>query len=113
MHELSLTQNIVELAIEHAKREHAAKILSITVEIGALSGVVCEAVDFAFDVCTKGTMAEEAHLIIRQIHGRGYCIACQIETELTEPIHTCPHCGSLALDTIQGKEMKFTEMEIE
>ena len=38
LHELSLTQNIVDLAIEYAAREKAAKVLSITLEIGALSG---------------------------------------------------------------------------
>lgn len=113
LHELSLTQNIVDLATEHADREEAKKILSITLEIGALSGVVAEAVVFAFDVCSKGTLAEGADLEIRHIIGKGRCLDCHKETEIKTLTHVCPHCGSLALETVQGQEMKFTEMEID
>ena len=113
LHELSLTQNIVDLAIEYAAREKAAKVLSITLEIGALSGVVAEAVEFAFDVCSKGTLAEGANLEIRHVSGRGRCLDCQTETEIKTLTYLCPYCGSLALETVQGQEMKFTEMEID
>ncbi len=113
MHELSLTQNIVDLAIEHAAREDAKKILSITLEIGALSGVVAEAVEFAFDVCSKGTLAEGADLKIHHITGRGQCLDCGKAAEIASLTHVCPHCSSLALETVQGREMKFTEMEID
>jgi len=113
LHELSLTQNIVDLAIEHADRADAEKILSITLEIGALSGVVAEAVEFAFEICSKGTLAEGADLVICNILGKGRCLDCHEETDLKNLTHLCPHCGSLALETVQGQEMKFTEMEID
>ncbi len=58
MHELSLTQNLVATAEEFARRENAAVIISLTLQIGALSGVVPEAVEFAFDVCSKGTHSQ-------------------------------------------------------
>ena len=113
MHELSLTQSIVELAIEHANREKAVAIRSITVEIGALSGVVADAMEFAFDVCSKGTMADGARFEIRHIPGRGRCMECREESVLDTLTHICPLCGNLALETIEGQEMKFTEMEID
>ena len=113
LHELSLTQNIVDLAIEHAAREEAKKILSITLEIGALSGVVAEAVEFAFDICSTDTLAEGADLKIRHITGKGRCLDCHKEAAIKTLTHVCPHCGSLALETVQGQEMKFTEMEID
>lgn len=113
LHELGLTQNIVELAIRHAEREQAQRVVSITVEIGALSGVVAEAVAFAFDVCSRGTLAEGARLDIRPIQGRGQCLDCSRQAEIKTLTHVCPHCGSLALETIQGQEMKFIEMEID
>jgi hydrogenase nickel incorporation protein HypA/HybF len=113
LHELSLTQSIVEIAIEHAQRENAVAIRSVTVEIGGLSGVIADAVEFAFDVCSKGTMAEGAKLEIRHTPGRGRCLECHKESGLETLTHTCPLCGSLALETVQGQEMKFTEMEID
>lgn len=113
MHELSLTQNIVELAIEHAQRARAVAIRSITVEVGALSGVLADALEFAFDVCSKGTMAAGARLEIRHIAARGQCLACREMTELENLTHICPRCGSLALQVLQGQEMTFIEMEID
>ena len=113
MHELSLTQNIVELAIQYASRNNAVAIRSITVEIGALSGVVADAVAFAFDVCSKGTMAEGARLEIRRIAGVGRCLRCRRESQLEALTHVCPLCGSLTMETVQGQEMKFTEMEVD
>ena len=113
MHELGLTKSIVDLAVEHADREQAKKILSITLEIGALSGVVAEAVEFAFEICSKGTLAEGADLVICHILGKGRCLDCHKEAEIKSLTHLCPHCGSLALETVQGQEMKFTEMEID
>lgn len=113
MHELSLTQSIVELAIEHARRENARAILSLTVEIGALSGVMAEAVSFAFDVCSRNTLAQGARLDIRHIPGLGRCMACHEQTDMEILSYVCPACGSLALETLQGQEMKFIEMEID
>lgn len=113
MHELGLTQSIVDLALDYAAREKANKILSITVEIGALSGVIAEAVEFAFDVCSKGTLAEGANLEIQHIAGRGQCLDCKRQAEIFSLTHVCPLCGSLALETVEGQEMKFIEMEID
>lgn len=113
MHELSLTQNIVELAVEHARRENATAILSLTVEIGALSGVMADAVAFAFDICSQNTLAQGARLEIRHIPGRGRCLSCHEQTEMETLSYVCPLCGSLALETLQGQEMKFIEMEID
>lgn len=113
LHELGLTQSILDLALEHATRARAVAIRSVTVEIGALSGVMADAMQFAFDVCCKDTMAEGARLVIRRIPGLGRCHACQKESELEALTHLCPHCGGLALEILQGEEMKFTEMEID
>lgn len=113
MHELSITQNIVDLALEYAQREKGEKILSVTLEIGQLSGVIPDAVEFAFDVCTKGTMAQGAELKIRHIPAIGHCLNCGLDSGLTMLTHVCPKCGDLSLETIQGQEMKFIEMEID
>ncbi|MCK4535478.1 MAG: hydrogenase maturation nickel metallochaperone HypA [Desulfuromonadales bacterium] len=113
MHELSLTQSLVEIAVDHARREKAQAILSITMEIGSLSGAIPEAVEFAFDVCTRGTLAEGARLEIRRIPGRGRCLECGEETGMDFTTFTCPHCGSFALETFQGKEMRLVELEVD
>lgn len=113
MHELSLTQNLVEIATEHARRAGASAITAVTLEIGALSGVIPEAVEFAFEACSKGTMAEGAVLEIVTVEGLGHCRDCDREWPMTALTDPCPQCGAFALDVLQGQEMTLIEMEIE
>lgn len=113
MHELSLTQNLIEIAEEHARRENATVITSLTMEIGALSGVIPDAIEFAFDICTKDTLAEGASLEIRHIPALGLCQQCGKECEMETLLDGCSACGSYALDIIKGQEMALIEMEID
>lgn len=113
MHELSLTQSLIEIAEEHARRENANVITSLTMEIGALSGVVPEAVEFAFEACSKGTLADGAVLEILRVPALGRCQQCRNECEMESLLTDCPVCGSYALDILKGQEMALTEMEID
>ena len=62
MHEMSIAMNIVDIAVQTAKANKAKKINSISVEIGALSGVVPEALEFCFEAATQNTMAQGSQL---------------------------------------------------
>ncbi len=112
MHELGLTQNLVEVALEHAEREGATAISSIVLEIGVLSGVIPEAVEFAFEACSQGTLAADATLEIRHIPGLGHCLACGKQSEIQSLTDCCSHCGGYGLEILQGQEMNLIEMEI-
>jgi hydrogenase nickel incorporation protein HypA/HybF len=113
MHELSLTQSLVEIAEEHARRAGATAIRGITLEVGALSGAVPEALEFAFDVCSKGTLAEGAVLTIRRRAGHGRCAACGVAADCAELTAVCPVCGALAFDLDAGRELRVLELEID
>ena len=113
MHELSLTQSMIEIAEEHARREGATVITVVTMEIGALSGVMPEAIEFAFEACSKGTLADGATLEILRIPALGLCQECTTECAIESLLDSCPECGSYALDILQGQEMALTEMEID
>jgi hydrogenase nickel incorporation protein HypA/HybF len=113
LHELSLTQNLIEIAEKHARREGALFISSITVEIGALSGVIPEAVEFAFETCTNGTLAEGASLEIQHVPGVGRCLECGQECPLEALTDPCPSCHSFSLEILRGQDMLLIEMEID
>ena len=68
MHELSLTRNIVSIVTEKSK---GAKIRQVTLEIGKFSAVLPDALQFCFDIVTKGTVAEGADLEIIETPGIG------------------------------------------
>ena len=109
MHELGITQTIVAIAAEHAK---GAKVQRVSLEIGKLSAIMPESVRFCFDVCSKGTVLEEAHLEIIEIPGLARCRQCGAEVPLEQPFGICT-CGSVELDLIAGQELRIKEMEIE
>jgi hydrogenase nickel incorporation protein HypA/HybF len=113
LHELSLTQNLIEIAEEHARRENATVITSVTIEIGALSGVMPEAVEFAFEACTKDTLADGATLEIRRIPALGRCQQCSQECAMESLLDGCSACDSYALDILKGQEMALIGMEID
>ena len=108
MHELSITQSIVEIAGEHARD---AKVIRVTLEIGKLSLVVPDAIRFCFEICTQGTPLEGAELEIIEIPGRGRCRRCGAEMALADLVDQCA-CGSLDIEPIAGQDLKIKEMEI-
>lgn len=113
MHELSLTISLIEIAEEHARRENATVITSVTMEIGALSGVMPEAVEFAFEACSQGTLADGAKLEIRRIPALGRCLECGKESAIKSLLDGCTACDSFALDILRGEEMALIELEID
>lgn len=113
MHELGITQSIVEIAEQTAIKQQAVKILSVTVEVGSLAGVVPEALEFCFEACSSGTLLEGAQLLIEKIPARARCRDCACEFPLEEFLACCPECDSAASELLSGEELRVKEMEID
>ena len=110
MHEMSITQGIIELCLEHAE---GRRICSLDVEIGDLSSVVPEAIEFCFEACSKDTLMEGARLSVIRVPGLGRCNDCGHETPLAELYDACRDCGSHNVMVIAGEEMRVREIEVE
>jgi hydrogenase nickel incorporation protein HypA/HybF len=108
VHELGVTQQIVELVLARAG---AARVTKIVVEIGKLSAVLPDAVRFCFELCCEGTPLAGAVLEIVEPPGRGRCRACGGEVALDRPFGRCA-CGSSDLDWISGEELRIRAMEV-
>lgn len=113
MHELGITQSIVEIAEKTARDQDAKKVLSVTIEVGELSGVIPDAVEFCFEACVQETLLEGSRLIINKIPGLGKCDECRARVKLDNMTFSCPACGSYALQRTQGEELNIKEVEIE
>lgn len=104
----------LRIAAEHAATSGAARILSLTLRVGALSGVVPEALEFAFDVLREGTAAEGAELHIQQEPVRARCPCSPDEVfETSGPVCLCPRCSEPTADIVAGREMDLVSMEVE
>ena len=110
MHEMSITQGIIDLCLEHAG---GRRIRSLDVEIGELSSVVPEAIEFCFEACSRETLLEGAKLSITRPPGMGHCMECGLDTTLTELYGSCRHCGSNKVTIVSGEELRVREIEVD
>lgn len=112
MHELSITQNILNLALQHAEAAGARRITAINLVIGELSSVVDDSVQFYWDFIGQGTMAEGATLHFERVRAILQCRDCGHEFPRNAD-YTCPACGSLRIAVKSGDEFYMKSIEVE
>lgn len=109
MHELTITQGIVETCELNAG---GRKVVEVVLQIGALSGVMPEAVEFCFEACTRDTLLEGARLVIVRIGAKARCLRCRAEFPLQGYFDPCPRCCALGNEILAGEELRIMEIEI-
>lgn len=109
MHELGITQEIVALAEAHAA---GRRVRRVVVEIGRLTAVLPDSVQFCFEVCAAETCVEGAELRIVEVPATARCRACAAVLELDQPFGRCA-CGNTDLEWLTGEELRITEIEVE
>ncbi|MFG6100089.1 hydrogenase maturation nickel metallochaperone HypA [Leptothoe sp. ISB3NOV94-8A] len=112
MHEIGLIQTALSVALDHAQDQGARQIHRIQLQVGELSGVDPDALAFAFDVVSGGTLAEKAELELIPIPVRCYCSSCQQIFQPSDWVYKCPRCHQLSTDIRQGKTLALTSLEI-
>jgi hydrogenase nickel incorporation protein HypA/HybF len=113
VHELSIMESALALALRQARESGANHVHVIRLRIGALSGVVPEALEFAFQALAPGTAAEQAQLVIDAVPARFWCNVCQNEFEAGDLFAECPGCQTPSGDLRAGREMELASMEID
>ncbi|RLG96510.1 hydrogenase maturation nickel metallochaperone HypA [Candidatus Bathyarchaeota archaeon] len=123
MHEFSTMYSIVQTVLEAAKERGADKVLEINLEIGRLTFLNPEQLEFAFKVISEGTIAEGAKLKIRSVEPKVRCLKCgYIGSGIYEgpEYHTlglplpvkCERCGSMKVEFLEGRECKIKNISI-
>jgi len=108
MHEMAITQSVVDAVCEHAAGRH---IRSVKVEVGALCAVVPDAMQFCFELATEGTLADGARLDLDVQPGSARCRTCGMTFDLPDLILLCP-CGSADVEVVAGRDLKILSMEV-
>lgn len=111
MHEMGITQGILEASIDAAEKAGATKITQIDISIGELTEIVEFALQFAFEALTPGTMAEGATLVVTHVGARSRCNDCGVEYEHDRFQMVCPECDSFNVVLLQGREMQIDSIE--
>lgn len=111
MHELPITESILNIALDAAGNR---RVLAINLVVGDLSAVVNESVQFYFDIVSKGTPAEDAALHFRHIPSTIVCSNCGGNFAVSIPLLPyCPDCGSTSLRVTGGREMRVDSIEVD
>ncbi len=113
MHELAITEGIMEAAVPEAERHGAKKILEIRLKIGELSGVLPECIQEYFNIVSQGTIAEGARLSVEKIPITVRCAACGYEGGIEKRKVFCPECESTDIKIIAGREYFVDSLEVE
>lgn len=113
MHELTLSQGIVDLVGERAAADGARRVRRVRIAIGALSHVEPDAIEFSFDVVGRGTIVEGATLEIERPPGRAHCLPCAVEVTIAARDRPCPLCGLHNWVLVGGDELRVLELEVE
>ncbi len=109
MHELTITQNIVDIAINEAKDR---RITAINLVIGELTSVVEESIRFCFNAISEGTAAEGAALSLVKVPALLECRHCSCRFGLDRE-GVCPSCGGIGGQVVRGRELYVESIEVE
>lgn len=108
MHELAVTESVVDAVTD---RLGDVPVVRVRLAIGRLSGVVPDAVRFAFDLVTAGTSLDGAVLEIDEPPGRIRCRSCGATADTGDPVAGCT-CGSLDVEVTDGQDLRIVAVEV-
>jgi hydrogenase nickel incorporation protein HypA/HybF len=116
MHELPITESILNIVITYAEKNAVKKVMAINLQVGMLSDLEDEWIQRYFDHLSKGTVAEGAKLKIARIPIKLQCNSCatsyQVEkTNIGDTV--CPGCGKNDGKLISGREYHIKDMEVQ
>jgi hydrogenase nickel incorporation protein HypA/HybF len=113
MHELSIAMSIIELAQEESERR-GVQVSAVHLKLGALSGVVKEALLGSFEMACEDTSLKGARLVIEELPVLIFCTACGAQRPISSiQLFCCVDCGTPSGDVVQGKELEVVALEIE
>ncbi len=111
MHEFAISEALLDQLTTMAGQHGWQGLSRVWLRIGLLSGVVPEALEFAFDALAPGTPAEGAKLIMETEPGRFSCVQCG-EFDLDRLTFSCPHCNGALQLLRASREMSLSGVEV-
>ncbi len=114
MHELPITRQLLKHILEVARQHGGRRVRAAHLVIGDLTSYMDDAVQFYFDILSRGTLAEGARLVIRREPGQARCLDCGHPFPVTLPLPLgCPQCKSPRLEITGGDACRLEAVELE
>lgn len=113
MHELTLAESAVGIAVRAAENAAAKRITRIRLSIGALAHIDADAMQYCCEMVSRGTLADGAAIAIDRTPGIAQCHGCGKQIELSKVGDPCPQCGSFQLEVTDGDQMQVVDIGVE
>ena len=113
MHELPITESILEISLRHAKQANSRRVVSIYLVIGQMASIIDDSVQFYWDLISKGTIAEGAELKFRRIPTKLQCQVCALKYSPGDENFACPDCGNSEITIVSGQEFYLEAIDVE
>ncbi len=112
MHELSIAYSLVEIASQAADSMGVRRVDVVHLRLGALAGVVQDALLFGYEIAAKGTALEGSRLAIEELPVVVHCPRCQADRTLPGiQRFRCPVCDEPTGQIVQGRELEIVSLE--
>jgi hydrogenase nickel incorporation protein HypA/HybF len=111
MHEFSIVNNIIDIAIGSADQNGLKTVSCVEIEVGKASGIEPSAMEFAWESARKDSILEKARLVMHFIPLCLQCRTCGNQYEPDEIYSPCPACGDINARIITGKELRVVAIE--
>lgn len=122
MHEAAIAQSIVNTVLEEAEKHQAIKVDSVEIEIGELTFLGIDQVEFWVKTNFEGTVAQGAKIKFKRIKAEIHCHECEFQGKLVVqedpayhlnlPIFCCPACKSNNIEITRGKEALIRRIHV-
>jgi hydrogenase nickel incorporation protein HypA/HybF len=113
MHELAITENILNIVLGNAAQANASRVISLKLKIGQLSSFVDDSVQFCWSLLSQGTICEGAELQITRVAAEFECLDCGRRFHFERELSPCPACGGMKARLTAGEELEVSSIEIE
>ncbi|MFQ5631945.1 MAG: hydrogenase maturation nickel metallochaperone HypA [bacterium] len=113
MHELSMATSILNTVLQEIETKKLPPVEYIVVRIGALSGILPDALEFSFDAIKRNTSLADTRLKIEKVPVTGKCRDCSAGFGVEDYVFACPRCNSGSIEVTHGQELDIAYLEVE
>ena len=113
MHELSIAHSILAIAEKAAVANSLAVVTGVGLQIGELSGIEIDSLEFAFSLIKADTLLQKAELNIEIVKGEAVCTECNTIFPISSYGSCCPGCKGYSMQILKGKEMKVLNITLD
>lgn len=113
MHELAVTESLLDIAVRHATQAGATRVTDLYIVLGQLSSIVDDSVQMYWDMVSEGTLCAGARLHFERVPATLACLDCGTTYTLQGELTACPKCAGSRLRVTSGEEFRLDSIGVE